>query len=175
MRGVSWWVLISPAFGAFQTLRALPRRLTNALRQHRDKLKPEVIWNVEQGLRLNGEDIAKAMLRRSSLYGDCEAFLRDFDLLMVPAACTPPTAIEDRWVRVVDGHEFADYVGWLSITAAVTLTGLPVLALPPGSRKTRARRGQLIGQPQGEAALLSHAAAVEAILDVRPAVPMEPK
>jgi amidase len=58
----------------------------------------------------------------------------------------------------------------------VTLTGLPVLALPAGfTQDARPVGVQLIGQPQGEAALLSHAAAVEAILDVRPAVPMEPK
>ncbi len=163
---------------AFQTLRALGfvAGMSELLNNHRDKLKPEVIWNIEKGKALSGEAIASAHLRRSRLYADCERFLGDIDLLMVPAACTPPTAIEERWVREVDGQEFADYVGWLSITAVVTLTALPVLAIPAGFTPDARPVGvQLIGQPQGEAVLLSQGAAIEAILDVRPTVPMEPK
>jgi amidase len=163
---------------AFQVLRALGyvASTRQLLADHRGQLKPEVIWNVEQGLALKSEDIASAMLRRSRLYRDCEEFLRGVDLLMVPAACTPPTAIEERWVREVDGQAFSDYVGWLAITAVVTLTGLPVLAIPAGFTPDRRPVGvQLIGQPQGEAALLSHGAAIEAILDVRPGAPIDPR
>ena len=163
------------AMDAFQTLRALGYvvGMSGLLKSHRDQLKPEVIWNIEKGQALAGEEIARAMLRRSRLYRDCEIFLREFDLLMVPAACVPPTPIEERWVKIVDGHEFQDYVGWLSITSVLTLTGLPVLALPAGFTSDKRPVGvQLVGQPQGEAALISHASAIEAILDVRPGVPI---
>src|SRR5581483_12451835 len=56
----------SPDFGgvgeAFQTLRAIDYAagMSALLKNHRDKLKPDVIWNVEKGLALKPEEIGKA-------------------------------------------------------------------------------------------------------------------
>ena len=61
----------SPDFGgvgqAFQTLRAVDfsTGMEVLLKQHRDKLKPDVIWNIEKGLALKSEEIGKAALRRA--------------------------------------------------------------------------------------------------------------
>ena len=51
---------LSEAMTCFQTLRALgfATGMRQLLLDHRDKLKPEVIWNIEKGLALSGAEIA---------------------------------------------------------------------------------------------------------------------
>ena len=45
----------------FQTLRALMfLKFSPLLNKHRDQIKPEIIWNIEKGIDLTGEDINRA-------------------------------------------------------------------------------------------------------------------
>jgi amidase len=39
------------------------------LEAHRDKLKPEIVWNVEKGLRLTMQEIARAERQRAEMTG----------------------------------------------------------------------------------------------------------
>jgi amidase len=172
----------SPDFGgamdAFYVLRALgyATNMRALLQKHRDKLKPDVIWNIEQGLALTADKISKAQLRRSRLYGEVVEFMQKFDLLIAPSACCPPGPIGERWVRKVDGHEFPDYIGWLTLHGVTTLTTCPSIAIPAGFTPDGRPLGiQLVGAPRGEADLLSHAAGIEEILGVAEAVPIDPK
>lgn len=166
------------AMEAFYVLRGLgyATNMRALLSKHRDKLKPDVIWNIEQGMALTAERIGKAMLRRSRLYGEMLAFLDQYDLLLAPSACCPPGPIGERWVRRVDGHDFPDYIGWLTLHGVITLTACPALAIPavfaPDGRPLGV---QLVGRPRGEAELLSAGAAIEEILGVAGAVPIDPK
>ena len=57
---------------------------------HRDLLKPEVIWNIEKGLALDAGAIGQAEKGRGQLYHRVLAFLQKYDLLLVPAAILPP-------------------------------------------------------------------------------------
>ncbi|GIT48512.1 MAG: hypothetical protein Ct9H300mP14_04400 [Gammaproteobacteria bacterium] len=54
----------------FQTFRALGMavRHGNQLDQLRSVLKPEIVWNVEKGLSLTAEEIARAMTTRAAIY-----------------------------------------------------------------------------------------------------------
>jgi amidase len=146
------------------------------LERHRDKLKPDVIWNVEAGMALTAERIANAQLYRSRLYGEMVAFLEQHDFLLTPAACCAPNPIEERWVREVDGHKFENYIGWLTLPACITLTTCPAISIPAGFTADGRPVGiQLVGAPRGDADLLSAAAAVDEILGVSAAVPIDPK
>ena len=88
-------------------------------------------------------------------------------LLACPAACVLPFPVEHRWVEEVEGVRFANYVEALRITSALTLTACPVIAIPCGFSASGLPVGiQLAGPHRGEAALLSAAAAIEAVLDV---------
>jgi amidase len=166
------------AMDAFYTLRALgyATNMRALLSKHRDKLKPDVIWNIEQGMALTADKIGKAQLRRSRLYGDVVTFLDQHDLILAPSACCVPGPIGERWVRKVDGHEFNDYIGWLTIHGVITLTSCPALAIPAGfSADGRPVGVQLVGRHRGEADLLSAGAAIEEILGVAGQVPIDPK
>jgi len=172
----------SPDFGgvmeAFHVLRGLgyATNMRALLAQHRDKLKSDVIWNIEQGMALTADRIGKALLRRSRLYGEVVKFLSEYEFLLAPGACCPPNPIEGRWVREVDGHKFENYIGWLTLPAVITMAACPALAIPAGFTGDGRPVGiQLVGAPRGDADVLSAGAAIEEILGIADAVPIDPK
>jgi Asp-tRNA(Asn)/Glu-tRNA(Gln) amidotransferase A subunit family amidase len=58
------------ADAAFRTLRAwmFAYAMGEDLRDHRDQLKPSLIWNIEQGQPLTGQDVAAALARQAALF-----------------------------------------------------------------------------------------------------------
>ena len=163
---------------AFQTLRAVDYAATMRplLERHRDKLKPDVIWNAEKGLALTPDQIGRAQLRRSRLYGDMVAFFRTYDLLILPAAPILPRDVKERWPRQINGVQLDNYVEWLKLAALITMTACPSLALPAGFAADGRPVGmQIVGRPRGEAALLSAGLVVEDILGLRDTVPIDPR
>jgi amidase len=168
----------SGAVECFGVLRALGfvARHREHYEGQRDKLKPDVIWNIERGLALTATDIARAELARGALYHRVVDFFRSYDLLLCPAACVPPFDVKLRWLKELDGVAFDNYVEWIRITYAITLTSCPALSLPCGfTRDGRPVGLQMVGRPRGEAELLGAAAALEEILDIARLVPIDPR
>ena len=157
----------SGAHQAFQTLRGISFATGHAAhyRDHKDKLKPDVIWNIERGHVVTGAELVEANLIRNRMTHSHAAFFQTYDLLLAPATIVPPFPVEDRTVTQCDGVEFETYIDWLAIAFAITLTSAPALSLPCGFTDDGLPVGlQMIGALRGEEALLSHAAALEADL-----------
>lgn len=155
------------AHEAFQTLRAISFATGSAVEYalHRDQLKPDVVWNIEMGLRLTGEQVARANRLRGRITANLVAFFQTYDLLLAPATIVPPFPVGDRTVFACDGRKFETYVDWLAIAYAVTLTSAPALSLPCGFTGDGLPVGlQMVAPLRSEGPLLSHAAALEAEL-----------
>lgn len=165
------------AYDCFQTLRAafFAGRAAPLLEAHREKLKPDVVWNVEKGLALTADDIGRAERERTALYHRVAAFMADYDILACPVMQARPYPVERTYVEEIDGRKMASYIDWIAITFSVTLTGLPVVSLPCGFTQDGLPVGlQLVGRHRGEAALLAAAAQLEDLLGIASQVPIDP-
>ena len=160
---------LSTAPETFQALRGagFVAALEPLYETDRDRLKPEIVGNIELGLALPPARLGEAERDRGRIVHAMAAFLRDHAILACPTACVAPFPIERRRVSEVDGVRFESYVEWLRLTSALTLTGCPVIALPCGFTAAGLPVGiQLVAPHGGEAALLRAAAAAEAVLGV---------
>ena len=151
----------------FQTLRAalFAADKGELLETHRDALKPEIVWNIEKGLALDADRIARAERARGAIYQRCVRFFARHELLVCPCVIVPPFDVETRWIDEIDGHRFDNYVDWLGLTFVLTLTACPSASVPVGFTEAGLPVGlQILGPPRGEAAVLRAAAAIEAAL-----------
>jgi amidase len=166
------------AHECFQVLRAFDFAMTKAalLRTKRDLLKPEVIWNIEQGLKLTVEQIARAEAQRVEMTARTLEFFKNYDLLLTPATIVAPFPIENRYVAECAGQKFDNYVEWLAIVYAITLACCPALSLPCGFTASGLPVGvQMVAAPRGEARLLAGAKVLEDILGLRGTTPIDPR
>jgi amidase len=166
------------AHECFHVLRAFDFAISKAalLRTRRDQLKPEVIWNIEEGLKLTVEQIERAEAQRVAMTARTLKFFDSYDLLLCPATIVPPYPIGNRYVAECDGKKFDNYVEWLGIVYAITLACCPALSLPCGFTRSGLPIGlQMVAAPRAEAALLAGAKALEDILGLRGSTPIEPK
>ncbi len=166
------------AMECFQTLRALgfATSMRPLLQKHRDKLKPEVIWNIEKGLALTGDDIARAEAQRSVLFHRMNEFLHTYDALLCPSTIVPPFPVEERYVKSCNGVEFETYVDWLLIVAVATLCACPAISIPCGFTQSGLPVGlQIITANRSEAKLLAVAKYAEDVLDLGAITPIDPR
>jgi amidase len=169
---------LSGAPECFQVLRALSfaTGMHGLLENHRGKLKPEVIWNIEKGLRLTVAEIARAETHRAELFHRMRNFFEQYDLLLCPAAIVPPFPVENRYVEECGGVRFETYIDWLAIVSAITLTACPALSIPAGFTRNGLPVGiQIVAPCRAEARLLAGARILEDILGLANLTPIDPR
>ena len=169
---------LSEMMNCFQTLRALSFAvgMRQLLIDHRNLLKPEVIWNIEKGLALSVDEIAKAEVQRGALFHRMGKFLSEFDLLLCPATIVQPFPVEQRYPTHCNGVEFETYVDWLLIVTVATMCACPAISIPCGFTKSKLPVGlQIIAPNRGEAKLLAGAKFVEDVLGIGVITPIEPR
>jgi len=165
------------AVDTFQVLRAALFAAEHAqhLQDHRDALKPEVIWNIEKGLALTADDIGRAEIAQSALYHRVVSFFDTYDILICPTVIVPPFDAHVRYIEDVDGVHFDNYIEWISITFAISLTGCPAISVPAGFTEDGLPVGvQIVGRPRGEAAVLAAAHLLDNTTGISSRLPIDP-
>jgi len=168
---------LAGAPACFHTLRAayFVAGKIDLYRRHRELLKPEIVWNIEKGLALTPEAIGRAELERARLYRNMTSFFERFDLLLCPAAIVPPFEVDRRYVEEVGGHRFENYLDWLTITYAITLTTCPAASVPAGFTEQGLPVGlQIVAPPRAEVAVLAAAALLERASGIAVRLPIDP-
>jgi amidase len=166
------------AHQCFQVLRALQFALSwsKLLSGHRHQIKPELVENIEQGLRLSIEQIQAAETARVVMFRRTLAFFEKYELLICPATIVPPFPVTQRYVTECAGHHFGNYVEWLAIAYAITLVCCPALSLPCGFTKEGLPVGlQIVAPPKAEGRLLAGAKCFEDLLGLAKRVPINPR
>jgi amidase len=131
----------------------------------RDRIKPEALWEFDQAQGLSMTDFMQAAKVRSAFYAHMSTLFERYDVLALPTAQVWPFALEETWPRQIGKRSMDTYHRWMECTIHATFAGLPALSVPAGfDASGRWPLGlQLIGPPQGDAALLRVAAGYEAL------------
>ena len=143
---------------------------------NRASIKPEALWEHDQAAGLTGAQALQASAQRSAFYQHMLTLFERFDALALPSAQVWPFDAELRWPTHIAGREMDTYHRWMEVVIYATFAGLPCISVPAGFGVAGLPMGlQLIGKPQGEAALLRLARAYEVaaqdVIGVRPREP----
>ncbi|MBI4241311.1 MAG: amidase, partial [Candidatus Rokubacteria bacterium] len=136
---------------------------TDKLPRWREVMNPNLVWNIEQGLKLSAEDAARAETLRTELWARVRKFFARYDLILTPTVAVPPFPVEMPYPKEIDGRPMANYIEWVLPTYAFTMVGLPAISVPAGWTADGLPVGlQIVGRWRGEASVLRAAAAFEA-------------
>ena len=121
----------------------------------RAMMKPEAVWEVENGLKLSGVDVFRASADRSAWYQALRQLFTRFDYLVLPSAQVFPFDAKLDWPKSVNGKPMDTYHRWMEVVIAGTLGGVPVLDVPAGFGANGLPMGlQILGPAQADLAVL---------------------
>jgi len=154
---------------SFETLRAVGffHKVGPLVKDHRDKLKDTVLWNVEEGRRRSAEDVGRAEALRSALFHRMRKFLETHDFLVCPVNQLPPYPVTTEWPREVAGVKMTNYLDWMKSCYYITITSHPAISVPAGFTKENLPVGiQIVGRYRDDFGVLQLAHAFEAATQV---------
>lgn len=132
----------------------------------RAQMKPEMIWEIENGQALSAIDVLAASAIRSDWYRHVIELFKTNDFLVLPAAQVFPFDVDLDWPKEIAGRSMDTYHRWMEVVIGPTMAGLPVAAMPAGFGTAGLPAGiQIIGHPRADVAVLQLAAAYEARTD----------
>ena len=118
------------------------------------------------------DHLVKAENIRKDIYQKTQVFFEKFDFLVVPSSVVTPFDIKETWAKNVEGKKLNNYVSWLMIAAAVSLTGCPSIAIPTSFSKKGAPIGvQVIAPPHEEKKLLQFVKTIEEEINISSMIP----
>ncbi len=145
---------------AWTTLRAMLN--SNAKRALYDnpttraQVKPETIWEIEQGLGLSADAVYAASLIRSRWFAHAARLFDRFDAVVLPSAQVWPFPVDWRWPQSINGTEMDTYHRWMEVVIPASLIGLPALSVPTGFGANGLPMGmQIIGRSGADASVLA--------------------
>ena len=132
---------------------------------HKDLLGPNVIDNVERGLKYNLADVSWAHVMQTKIYKSFRNFFNEYDVLICPAAAVSPYPHEQLFVDTINGEKMPTYMRWLALSYASTMAIPCVWALPCGLDHKKMPFGIQLIAPAGKDVQLSEIAkSLESVL-----------
>jgi amidase len=143
--------------------------------ENRAQIKPEALWEHDQGLLLTGAQVMAASNERSTFFQHVLKLFERVDFLALPTTQVWPFPVEWRWPQRIGDRAMDTYHRWMEVVVIPTFAGLPAVSVPAGFSASGLPSGmQLVGKPRGDLALLQLALAYERaaadILAIRPAI-----
>jgi amidase len=166
---------IQPPFDFERLWRAWNRlrswQVAGAMRVHyadahkRALLKPELIWEIEQGLALTGADIYAATCTRSDWYRCVRGLFERYDFLALPSTQVFPFDVDTCWPDEIAGRRMDTYHRWMEVVIGPSMAGLPTAAVPAGFGPGGLPSGiQISGPPLADRHVLELAIAYDDLL-----------
>jgi amidase len=122
----------------------------------RAQLKPETLWEIEQGRDLTAQAVYEASVVRSRYYAHMARLFETYDAVVLPTAQVWPFPAEWRWPQTINEVVMDSYHRWMEVVIPVSLIGLPALSLPVGFGANGLPMAMQIAGPVGaDAAILA--------------------
>jgi len=155
---------LEPVWQSWLTLRgwqiAAELRIPYADPDQRAMMKPELQWEIENGLKLSALDIAQASRVRTAWYHSVCRLFDKCDFLIAPAAQVFPFDAKTHWPKQVGGVAMDTYHRWMQVMVPISMSGCSALAVPAGFSDQGLPMGiQIVGPNHAEMACmqLAHA------------------
>jgi amidase len=112
--------------------------------------------NVRAGLDVSTRDLAAAEQERNRIWHRFRELLTRFDHLITPCMAVPPFPVEQNYPETLAGRTMQNYVDWIAPTFVLSLTALPIAAVPAGLDARGLPTGlQIVGRARGEEEVLT--------------------
>ena len=148
----------------FKVLRAWQFELnfSEFLDTHRDQIKDTVIWNIEQGRKLSGPQLAKIERKHTDLYHRIRKFMETYQYIILPVSQVPPFDVKQRYITEINDVKMETYIDWMKSCYYITTTGHPAISVPCGFTPDGLPVGvQIVGRHQDDLGVLQLAYAFE--------------
>ncbi len=155
---------LGDANGAFKTLRAWSFHMSHGavLAQHRHQMKDTVIWNIEQGAKLTGQQVAQAVVDQGTVFNRMRTFLEKYDFFVLPVVQVPPFDVTLAYPTEINGQPMETYIDWMKSCYLITTTLHPAISVPCGFTAEGLPIGlQIVGRYADEWSVLQLAHAFE--------------
>lgn len=154
----------SPAEISFRTLRAW-NTATNygqLLRQHPDSFKDTLKDEIEHGMKVTGDDIARAEIAHTLVWRRFQSFLGKYEYFILPTTQLPPFDVTVSYPTEIAGVRFNDYIDWMKSCWYISATGNPAASVPAGFTPEGLPIGlQIVGRDKRDFSILQLAHAFE--------------
>ena len=137
---------------------------TQTRMDRQDKFGANVAANVKSGLAMTMRELAEGERVRGEVWHSFRKLFEKYDHLVTPCTAVPPFPVDQNYPDTVAGRKMATYVDWFAPTFVLSVTGLPVGAVPCGHDANGMPVGlQVVGRQFGEEEVLALARGVEIV------------
>jgi amidase len=119
---------------AFHVLRAVGfvQKYAQLYASKRDQLKDTVVWNIEEGMKLDGPRVGRAQAIRSDVYRRMREFMERYEFLLLPVNQVVPFPVTQAYIDEIDGVKLDNYIDWMKSCYYITVTSHPAISVPAG-------------------------------------------
>ncbi|HJW52803.1 MAG TPA: amidase [Burkholderiaceae bacterium] len=130
--------------------------------EHRSLIKPEALWEADEGARLTSTELMATSVRRTHFLQQMLKLFDEVDVLALPTTQVWPFDARERWPQRIGTRAMDTYHRWMEVTLYATFAGLPAISVPVGFNESGLPTGmQLIGRPRDDRGVLQLAHAYE--------------
>ncbi|MGH7925348.1 MAG: amidase, partial [Candidatus Binatus sp.] len=118
-------------------------------------MKPELQWEIENGLKAGAFEIVDANVVRTAWYQAVSTFFEKYDFMIAPAGQVFPFDATIHWPSEVGGVSMETYHRWMEVMIPISMSGCPALSVPAGFNEQGLPMGiQIVGPNHAEMACM---------------------
>ena len=139
-----------------------------------DMIKPELLYTIENGLKLNTRQVIEAYAQVHQFNLKLHRYMCDCDALITPTTIIPADLSTRTWIDNINGAQLHDISEWLVFTWSLTLCQMPCMNLPCGFNHQGMPIGlQIASKPFTDHQLINYAHQYEKAHDWHRRLPLQ--